>query len=180
MFLVYFNALSLGEKNTFENIFHRYKNYMFAIALNYVKNTSDAEDIVQDACIRIMKNLSKIDNVDSVETKGFISIITRNVAIDRYHKNKKEIPVDEDWPFVTEDLSDVAVVDKETLKYYLDMLKDKYKNVLIFTYVYDYDDNTIASLFNTSKVNVRKIRSRALTQIRKYMIEGDDFYEEKP
>ena len=175
MFLVYFNALSLGEQQAFETIFHMYKNYMFAIALNYVKNVSDAEDIVQDASIRIMNNLSKIDDVESVQTKGFISIITRNVAIDRYHKSKKDIAIEEDWPFVSDEIIDKKIIDQDTLKYYLDMLKDRYKNVSMLTYVYDYDDDTISSILNTSKVNVRKLRSRALAQIRTYMIEGDDF-----
>lgn len=175
--LLYFNALSYEDKITFEKIFHKYKNYMFAIALSYHKDSYDAEDIVQEACIRIMKNLSKIKNIESYETKGFISIITRNLAIDKYHKNKKEIAVDEEWPFDFEENFDFRIDDKEGLRYYLKKLKPDYLHILILTYVYDYDAKSISEILGISPENARKRKSRALESLRKHIKEGGDFYE---
>ena len=150
---------------------------MYAIALNYQKNIQDAADIVQDSCIRIMKNLSKINDIDSNDTKGFISIITRNVAIDKYNLTKKEVSTNEDWVFDFEDSFEFSIDDKQTLKYYLSKLKPEYLHILILSYVYDYDNKTISNILDISAENVRKRKSRALEKLRHHIKEGGEFNE---
>ena len=168
-----FSTLSEQERRKFELIFETYKNYMYAIALSYTKNTHNAEDIVSEACLRIMANLDKVQEIDSPKTRGYLSIITRNIAIDHYHKDKKEILTDETWPFDTQASFEDLIVSKDSLKNYLARLKPNYLHVLIYTYVYDYDDDQIASILAISKDNVRQRRFRGLKTLRKYIEEGE-------
>lgn len=177
IFLLYFNALSYDEKITFEKLFNRYKKYMFAIALSYHKNKYDAEDVVQDACIRLMKNLSKIKDIESTHTKGFISVVTRNVAIDRYKLNKKEIPTDEDYQFDFEENFDVKIDDKEALISHIKKLKDEYIHVLILSYVYDLSSQEVGQVLGISSDNARQRKSRALKELKEMLSKEGEFYE---
>ena len=56
------------EKNKFESVYNRYKSAMFNKAVSIVKNESDAEDILQEAFIKIAKNIKSIDDIKSKET----------------------------------------------------------------------------------------------------------------
>jgi len=159
------STLSLEERKKFELIFTRYKNYMYAIALDFTKNQHKAEDIISECLLKIAKNLNSIEIKDDSKSRGFISVLVRNLCIDRYRKDRREITVDEEWPFESTESFEDSVINKETIKNYLKGLKAEYLHVLVYTYLYDYDDETIASLLNITKENVRKRRSRGLKSI---------------
>lgn len=164
-----FSMLGLKTKSSeieFEDLFHKYKNYVFSIALRYMSNTQDAEDAVQEAFLRLSKNIHKIDDLDSKKTRGFISIITRNVCFDLLNKNKDEDDIDEIFNIGVDDDFTQDIENRDTLEYYISTLKERYKHVLILSYIHELSDQEIASSLNTSQSNVRKIRSRALEKLK--------------
>lgn len=172
-----FSTLSVEERKKFELIFNNYKNYMYAIALDFTKNQHKSEDIVSEALLRIIKNLNKIEDINSSQTRGFISVIIRNICIDNYRRDSKEISVDEEWPFEPTESFEETVINNETLKNYLKDLKPEFLHVLVYTYLYDYDDETIASLLNITRENVRKRRSRGIKSIQEKINEEESIWK---
>lgn len=81
--------LNSDEKSKFETIYHRYKNLLFCQAVSIVKNENDAEDILQEAFIKIVKNIRSINGIDSKETASFLIFITKNTAYDHIRKYSK-------------------------------------------------------------------------------------------
>src|SRR5690554_7946472 len=63
---------------------------MFYVANRILKDEYLSEDVVHQAFLRIIDNLSKIDNIDCHKTKGFIVVIVEHIAIDYYRKRKHE------------------------------------------------------------------------------------------
>ena len=59
----------MAEKIPFYNIYEKYKYLMFSIAMNVLRNTYSAEDAVQEAFVKILGHLDKIDGLDSDRTK---------------------------------------------------------------------------------------------------------------
>lgn len=167
------NLLNKDDKIKFEQLFHRYKNYAFSICLHYLKNTQDAEDAVQEAFLRIMKNMDKLGSIESKSTKGFISVVTRNICLDKLKKPGPNIDYDNEKPLVEPSNFTENLENKDSIHYYLKNLKEKYQYVLILTYLNEMNDTQIASSLGLSQVNVRKIRSRALQQIKNYISEDD-------
>ena len=43
----------------FDNIYEKYKNMVYRLAISYLKNPIDAEDIVQNVFLKLHKNLKK-------------------------------------------------------------------------------------------------------------------------
>ena len=90
------------DKIKFEDIYNKYKKMMFWIANQILKDERDIEEVVQDSFIKIIRNLDKIEKINSKKTKSFISIIVKNTAIDVYRKNlsnKVEVELDDNFIF---------------------------------------------------------------------------------
>ncbi len=60
------------DQRKFEELYHRYKQLMFHVSRDYFHTESAVEDAVQEAFIRIIKNFSKIGEINCPQTKHFI------------------------------------------------------------------------------------------------------------
>ena len=65
-----------------------YKNKMFRYAFSIVGNRFEAEDIVQEAMIKIWKRMEKFSEIDNKE--AWVITIVRNLAIDKFRAKKKK------------------------------------------------------------------------------------------
>lgn len=74
-----------GNDNAFEKIVDRYKGYVFAIILNFIKDYGEAENIAQEVFIQVHTSLPKYK---SNNFKGWIGKITANKSIDWIRRKK--------------------------------------------------------------------------------------------
>lgn len=151
-----------AEKQKFIIFYEQYRKLMFYIAKEILKDNHLAEDAVQEAFLRIAKNFHKTGTVTSHETKAFAVIITRNVAIDIYNKEKKITKINqylsESIETETDDFTEKTSY-KKLLGYILE-LPEIYRDVLYLNLVYDYQFNEIANLLGISTENARKRAQR--------------------
>lgn len=96
------------------SVYETYKNLMYAVAINILKNSADAEDAVHDAIIKIAPFVEKLEQPPSQKTKGFVLTVTEHISIDRLRK-KRRSPLTDDPDAAAEihspppDISPVAV-----------------------------------------------------------------------
>lgn len=76
------------DQRKFEELYHRYKQLMFHVSRDYFHTESAVEDAVQEAFIRIIKNFSKIGEINCPQTKHFIVIVVRSTCIDLLRTGK--------------------------------------------------------------------------------------------
>lgn len=150
------------DKNRFVCFYHQYKKLMFYIAKEILKDDHLSEDAVQEAFLRIAKNFHKIGDIMSHETKAFAVIITRNVAIDFYNKEKKITEIRQhlsESTYTNEEalFSDVSY--EQLIDYILELPKN-YRDVLYLNLVYDYSFNEIGKLLAITAENARKRAQR--------------------
>lgn len=74
-----------GNTEAFTEIFNRYKLPLYNYIYSMVKNRETAEDIFQEAFIKLINNLN---NYRTINLKSYIFTIARNKIID-YFKSKK-------------------------------------------------------------------------------------------
>ena len=150
------------KKDFFYDIYEKYKYLMFSIAMDVLNDKFAAEDAVQEAFLKIIKNSNKIDDINSNRTKRLIITITKNSAIDIYRKQKKrwntEIEMDK---IVDLEKSDIYTIEDNEKFLEIEGLPDIYKEVLILKYASEFTNTEIAELLETSEMNIRKRISRA-------------------
>lgn len=150
------------DKKKFVIFYEQYRKLMFYIAKEILKEDQLSEDAVQEAFLRIAKNFFKINDVMDQETKAFAVIITRNVAIDIYNKEKKIIDINK---YLSDEIAldsgnIFSKVSVEMLSDYILDLPENYRDVLYLNLIYGYQFNEISSLLAISAENVRKRAER--------------------
>jgi len=74
-----------GDEEAFTKIVNLYKNYIFAIVLNFIKDYGEAENVAQEVFLQIYTSLGTYDNDNF---KGWIGKIAANKSIDWIRKKK--------------------------------------------------------------------------------------------
>lgn len=76
-----------GDEDSFAKIIDAYKNYIFAIILNFIKDYSEVENVAQEVFLQIFLSLP---NYESHNFKGWIGKIAANKSIDWIRKEKSK------------------------------------------------------------------------------------------
>lgn len=157
--------------NLITALFERYKTNMQRVAHGILKNADEADDVVQDAMIKIIKNINMIEDIDSRRCANFVYTIVKNTALDALRKKKKEME-----QMVTKDVSDFVNIIGEEIDFnvfetdygfseemqeYLSKLKEIDKDIICLRYGNDFSDEEISKLLGIEPDAVRKRLSRA-------------------
>ena len=78
------SGLKRRSEKAFKKVYYQYKNLVYYHAFNILNNKEDAEDIMQNTFIKLMKNIDSID--DNSNLKQLLSKISKNEAIDLYRR----------------------------------------------------------------------------------------------
>ena len=158
---------SNDDKNKFELIYNQYKNLMLNRAYDIIRDRGLAEDAVHNAFLNILKNLSKIDDVNSKKTKGFVIVITKNCAKKIYNKQKKIVSISIDDNAPTDNLEEEFEVKEQIriIKERIKLLPDIYREVLILKYYNELSYKEISQVLNVPATTIRKRIYRGRLQL---------------
>ena len=90
----------------FEMLVERYQEPLLRAALRVVRGREEAEDIVQEAFVKIYKNAGKFEKYEGIEFKSWAYKITINTAITHYRRLKR-------GEFLTDDPAMFEAIDEE-------------------------------------------------------------------
>ena len=155
-------------------LYNRYYKAMYNTAYRIVKNTFEAEDVMQDA---FLQAFSKLDTLKDVKTFGaWLKRIVINKSIYHYNKSTKfdEVPLEEvlykveDTDGITEDYEFTNIQAKQVLET-MKTLKSNYRLVLTLHLIEGFDYEEISDIMRISSSNCRTTISRAKESLRKKM-----------
>ncbi|NLL69722.1 MAG: hypothetical protein GX238_01170 [Epulopiscium sp.] len=67
-------------RNKLEELYILYHKEMFYVAYSILKDSQEAEDVVQEAIIKLSTCMNKIDKANCNKTRGFVVIVVRNIG----------------------------------------------------------------------------------------------------
>ena len=153
----------------------------FAIAYRMLGSVSEAEDIVQEALVRIHQAIERGEEVSS--PRAYVGTITTRLAIDelRSARARRESYVGEWLPEpISESPEDDPVARAETADslslaflVLLESLTPEQRAALLLHDVFDYGYDEVAEIVGTSEGNARQLASRA----RRHVQEGRPRFE---
>lgn len=146
------------EKRKFVILYEKYRYLMQKVATDVLQDCFLAEDAVHNAFMHLAKNVSKVDDIESVATKRYLITITKNAAIDIYRKRRihmqKEIHIDE----LTEDVQ-LSYAETDVENSVLEVLKNlpvKYRDIFLLKYSANLENSEIAKLCGIQEGAVRQ------------------------
>ncbi len=162
---------------SFNEFYEKFRKTVYYIAYDHLKNNEEAEDCEQEAFLIFAKHFHNIDrNFDDKSVWNFVRIVTKNLAIDMYRKNKRldNYVVDADIKeFYSLSTDDFDIFDEIQLKDAIDNLPDEYRTVFYMKYVCNYSGEEIGKALNMSQPLVRKRCMKGMQLVRAYL-KGDE------
>ena len=147
-------------------LYDKYCEAMFVIANRYVNDSHLAEDIMQDAFIKVFKNIEKFKG--EVTIGAWIKRIVINQSLDYLKKRKIElVSIEEKELDVVDDYWTVdEPVNVNIVHTVIDSLPEKYKVVLNLYLIEGYDHQEIAQVLNITEVASRSQLMRGKNKLK--------------
>ena len=157
------------------NLVERYGNFIYRIAIRYLKDKETAEDIVQDVFVRYIDKFHKTVNFDSREhERNWMARVTINLCLNelKKRKNRKSVPLNSDEiPYTFESPQEYYIYDE------VQKLPLKYKEVFELFYLEDIKISEISRILKISESNVKTRLKRTRDMLRKIIKKGEDLDE---
>jgi RNA polymerase sigma-70 factor (ECF subfamily) len=161
--------MAAGGMTEREQLLEELRPLAFTVAYRMLGSVSEAEDVVQEALLRVHQALDRDERVDS--PRAYLTTVTTRLAIDelRSARARRELYVGE-WlpePIVTDDPQDPArqaeMADSISLAMLvvLESLTPEERAAFLLHDTFDYPYREIAAIIGKSEDNARQLASRA-------------------
>lgn len=151
-------------------VFERFAGRLLAVCLRYARHQSEAEDILQEAFIKIFEHIREFQFKGSFE--GWMRRITVNTALKHYqrkHFTQEQTPLDQ-APDVSEDPQVYAQLGEKELLALIARLPDGYRLVFNLYAIEGFSHKEIAEMLgiqeSTSRSQLVKARSFLQAQLK--------------
>lgn len=151
------------QDEAFTSLYRKYANFVYSIALSYMKNPADAEDVTADVFVRLLE--TDISFPDETHARAWLATVVRNRCknlLRHWLRRKREAEeVMEQIP-VNDRAADVQQVMQALLA-----LPEKYRLPLLLFAVEGYSVRETADILHLNESTVRTRIARAREMIRK-------------
>ena len=151
-----------GKRDAQAKLFQLYAKKMFTVSLVYTKDKTAAEDVIQDAFIKIFGKISQFKDKGSFE--GWMRRIVVNTALERYRKENRMYSIDDYQPYEEKLSYDdlIANISAKELMEVISTISPQYKMVFSLYAIEGYSHKEIAKELGisegTSKSNLARAR----------------------
>ena len=128
------------DDSKFEELYYKYRNMMFSVALKILKSESLAEDATQEALFSVAKNIQNINTDNEDITRSYLFVVVKNASYRVYKREKKNRIISIDSLYSLADKRDLYETVSEDEQYVKTVecimsLPEIYRDVLSLHYV---------------------------------------------
>lgn len=154
-------------------VYNRYHRAMYNTAVRIVKDTAEAEDVMQESFIAAF---NKLDSFKGTASFGsWLKRIVVNNSIAQYRKTQRYVPLNEGHtPDTGEEMlfegiaeEDYGQVKVSRVLSSMDELHSSYREILQLHFIEGYDYEELCEILGISYANCRTLISRAKESLRK-------------
>ena len=153
-----------------EEILDRHGNNILRFAYSYLHNMSDAEEVLQDALLQLLRKAPAFEN--SSHEKSWLLRVAANLCKNRISYNRIRRTDELDDTLAAEEQEDLSFV-WEAVK----SLPEQYREVIHLFYYEGYPAARIAEILGRNEATVRSHLHRGREKLREVLKEAYDFEE---
>jgi RNA polymerase sigma factor (sigma-70 family) len=156
-----------GDHKAFEELYKTWYRVLLGVAMRYARNRQEAEDILQDAFIKVFHSIGSYRGEGSFE--GWLKRVVRNTAINHY-RSRIKFDLYIDFAGQEESLNDGS--DTKDVISLLNKLPEGYRMVINLYFIDGCTHKEIAELLNIS-TGTSKSQLFKAKQYLKELLEND-------
>ncbi len=167
-----------GNSDALGDIYDMTNKAIYAYALSLLKNTHDAEDILQDCFISVWNGAK--DYKSQSKPMAWIMTITRNLCYMKLRSQKRSSYMSiDDIVNSLDEAEDAALEDKVILKECLSSLTSEEREIVTLHAVAGFKHRETAQMLDMALPTVLSKYSRAIKKIKKFLSQGETENEEQ-
>lgn len=166
------SGVAAGDREALAQLYRRTRTAVYGLALSYVKNAHDAQDVTQDTFVRVWDSAYQYKPQGS--PMGWLLAVARNLALMKLRQGSRQEQLeDEEWDAIPAESPAVTPEDRQVLQQAMAALTDEERQVVILHAVTGLKHREIAHLLEMPLATVLSKYHRALKKLR-VQLEGDD------
>ncbi|MEL4307805.1 RNA polymerase sigma factor [Joostella sp. CR20] len=145
-----------NDRKSQMQLYDKYCDGMFCVAMRYVKNTDDAQDVMQEAFIKAFQKLNQFKA--EVTFGAWLKRIVINKCLDFLKsKHQEVVAINENMSLLKDDdtWEINETIDVAVIKNVIETLSDKYKYVLMLYLIEGYDHDEISQILGINNATSR-------------------------
>ncbi len=161
-----------GDESAFNQIYNLISGKMYSLCLRYASNTDEANDIFQDGCIKLYRNLGSFRDEGSFE--GWARRIFVTTSLDALKKKRIQ------FSDLDENLSVAAtgnnVLDKLSLDYLMKIITDLppgYRTIINLYVIENYSHKEIGEMLGITESGSKSKLHKARTYLKNILPESE-------
>ena len=158
-------AVARGDREAFGRLYSRTRGAVYALVLSYLKQAEDAQDVTQDAFVRVW------DSAPQYRPQGkpmaWILTLARNLALMRLREREKSQTMEEAaWQAIPAQAPSVTPEDRRLLQDALAQLSDRERQVVLLHAAAGLKHREIAAVLGAPLPTILSQYHRALKKLK--------------
>ena len=169
----YLFRIAAGDQNAFSALYRATRTGIYAYALSVLKNTQDAEDVLQDCFLHIYHAASTYQSCG--KPMAWIITIARNLCLQRLreHKRFSDLP-EENWEPYLRSQEGISGEDRLILQECMQHLTDEERQIVVLHAVAGFKHREIASVLRMPLSTILSKYNRSIKKIHSTLQKGEN------
>ena len=161
-----------GERDALAELYQRTRTAVYGLALSYLKNAQDAQDLTQDVYVQVWDCAEQYRPTGS--PMGWLLTVCRNLCLMRMRREERHAALsEEEWDAIPTQEYGLDADERALLQGALARLADEERRIVLLHAVTGMKHREIAALQELPHPTVLSKYHRALKKMRSFL-EGDD------
>lgn len=160
------------DREALSQLYHATSTGIYAYALSVLKNSYDAEDVLQECYLCVFSSAHTYRSMG--KPLAWMMTITKNLCFQRIRERQKVADVpEEDWEKYLEGNEGISSEDRMILKECMQLLNDEERKIVVLHAVVGFKHREIAKLFELPLSTVLSKYNRAIKKLKTALMKGD-------
>ena len=161
-----------GDRDALAELYQRTRSAVYGLALSYLKNAHDAQDLTQDVYVLVWDRAEQYRLIGS--PMGWLLAVCRNLCLMRLRREERRAALsEEEWDAIPARECGLDADERALLQDALASLADEERRIVLLHAVTGLKHREIAALLELPLPTVLSKYHRALKKMRSFL-EGDD------
>ena len=161
-----------GEREALAELYQRTRSAVYGLALSYLKNAQDAQDLTQDIYVQVWDRAEQYRPTGS--PMGWLLAVCRNLCLMRLRREERHAALsEEEWDAIPARECGLDADERALLQGALASLADEERRIVLLHAVTGLKHRELAALLELPLPTVLSKYHRALKKMRSFL-EGDD------
>ena len=164
-----------GEREALAELYQRTRAAVYGLALSYLKNAQDAQDLTQDVYVQVWDRAEQYRLTGS--PMGWLLAVCRNLCLMRLRRTERHAVLSEaEWDAIPQQETGLTTEERTLLQHVLSRLGEEERRIVLLHAVTGLKHREIAALLELPLPTVLSKYHRAIRKMRADL-EGDNAHD---